>query len=560
MNRQRLAETLAEIREKYPRTARAFEDMEALPQLAAVIDLDHRWNNLERGVPLVDAYRETGSLPAADDTWDLIYAGGGLGLLHALAMCRRGYRVLVFDRGEVGRSHREWNISDQELRALVHSGIFDDAEVESFVAHRHASGVVRFHAETVEVPPAEICMRGVLDVSLDSGALLRCARRKLEQAGGEILDGCRFRRVQADRHGVVVQVERDDGSVRWLGARLLLDGMGSTSPLALERYRGRPFAGICPTVGSVVTGLEPGSGAGQHNPAVGDILISVADVQRGRQLIWEGFAGADDDLTIYLFFYDRVGPKRSVPHSLLELFEDYFTLLPTYKRPGAHFRHIRPVYGFIPARHTERRTTVLPLRGVLPIGDAAAQQSPLTFTGFGSHVRNLHRTTSLLDYALRNDLLEPRWLNEISAYQANVALHWVFSRFMQPWEKPNDVNRLQNVFARVLNELGDGVAERFFKDQMRWGDYGRIVNHTLAVYRPIIPTALKVLGARDTVRWIVDYIRFSRAALAAAAGRRLDNLQWHALERIAERVHPGLALLLRSRQAEWGAMGWLPRD
>jgi lycopene cyclase CruA len=194
---------------------------------------------------------------------------------------------------------------------------------------------------------------------------------------------------------------------------------------------------------------------------------------------------------------------------------------------------------------------------VLPIGDAAAQQSPLTFTGFGSHVRNLDRTTALLDYALRHDLLEPRWLREISAYQANVALHWVFSRFMQPWGRPNDVNQIQNIFARVLNELGDGIPERFFQDQMRWRDYGRIVNHTLAVYRPIISTAVTVLGARDTFRWIVDYLRFSRAALVASAARKMNERQWYALERIVELMHPGWTLMLNSRRREWRVMGWL---
>ena len=50
---------------------------------------------------------------------------GGLGLLHAAVMATRyGYRVLVFDRDEVGCAHREWNISDPELEALVRLGLF----------------------------------------------------------------------------------------------------------------------------------------------------------------------------------------------------------------------------------------------------------------------------------------------------------------------------------------------------------------------------------------------------------------------------------------------------
>ena len=53
------------------------------------------------------------------------------------------------------------------------------------------------------------------------------------------------------------------------------------------------------------------------------------------------------------------GRKRARPAiehpGLLDLFEDYFTLLPTYKRPGPEFQHLKPVYGYIPARHSMRR-------------------------------------------------------------------------------------------------------------------------------------------------------------------------------------------------------------
>ncbi len=544
----------------YPRTVAAFEAMGALSQLHSVAALDRRWAGIERGGSSPKLHHEARALPPSDQQWDLIYAGGGLGLLHALVMRQRyGYRVVLFDRGEVGQAHREWNLADEELRALVGPDLFAPEEIEHVVVHRHDRGVVRFHAGEIGVRAAELWMRGVLDVSLDAGELLRRTRQKFEQAGGQILDYQTFLGVEASREGVAVQIAGPDGQQQVLRGRLLLDGMGAISPLSLQRYGGHPFDGVCPTVGSIVSGLEPGVGSGLHDPTTGDILVSVADTQRGRQLIWEGFAGRDDQLTVYLFYYDRIH-RAGARHALIELFEDYFTLLATYKRPGAGFRHHKPVYGFIPARHTERRVTARLLRGVLPIGDAAAQQSPLTFTGFGSHVRNLDRTTALLDYALRHDLLAPRWLAEIGAYQANVALHWVFSRFMQPWGRPNDVNRLQNVFARVLRELDDDVAERFFKDRMRWRDYGRIVNHTLAVYRPIIPTALAVLGPRDTLRWIADYLRFSRAALAAAAGRQISDAQWYALERLAELAQPGWRLVLSARRREWRVMGWLGDD
>ena len=103
-------------------------------------------------------------------------------------------------------------------------------------------------------------------------------------------------------------------------------------------------------------------------------------------------------------------------------------MLPDCKRGDGAVHHHKRVYGYSPARHSLRRMEAPLLRGVLPIGDAAAQQSPLTFCGFGSHVRNLRRTTGLLDMLLRensdvSDLLAP-----VTPLQANVSLNLVFRR------------------------------------------------------------------------------------------------------------------------------------
>ncbi len=554
----------AQLAPRYPLTVAAFRAMGALDSLAAVAALDRRWQATERGAADAALHRTAAALPPTELDVDLIYAGGGLGLLHAAVMAQRyGYRVLVFDRGEIGCAHREWNIADDELQALVVLDLLRPDELDAVVMRRYSDGVVRFDATGTGVAAAELHLPGVLNVGLDAAELLRRVRAKLTAAGGVLCDWHSFEGVVASETGVAVTVRDRAGVAHCYSARLVLDGMGAASPLALVRYHGAPFAGVCPTVGTVVRGLEPGAGPQQHNPAVGDILVSVSGAQRGRQLIWEGFGGRDDELTVYVFYYDLVHPRRRLvsaqPHSLLDLFEDYFALLPTYKRPGPDFEHLKPVYGFIPARHTQRRATAPPLLGVLAVGDAGAQQSPLTFCGFGSHVRNLDRTTSLLDVALTQNLLAPGDLQHISAYQSNVALNWVFSRFMQPWRGPHDVNRLQNVFARVLNELGAEVAVRFFKDQMRWGDYGRIVNHTLRVYRPIIATALQVLGWRAAGQWVADYLRFSAAAAGAALGRALGLRRWRWLERRLLRRRPRWALWCMARRTEWQAMGWLER-
>jgi lycopene cyclase CruA len=233
-------------------------------------------------------------------------------------------------------------------------------------------------------------------------------------------------------------------------------------------------------------------------------------------------------------------------------------MLPTYKRPGPDFRHVKPVYGYIPGRHSLRSQEAPLLRGVLPIGDAAAQQSPLTYCGFGSHVRNLHRTTSLLDYALRRNLMEPQHLRHISPFQTNVSLNWIFSRFMQPWQnKPQGVNELQNAFLGALNDLDSDLASRFFRDRMRWNDYNRVVWHTMLRYNDVFVIAWPVLGVAGVWQWFTDYLRFSGSAAAATIGHNLGARGEEMARQAGERISPALGLAVRAHYAEWRAMGWI---
>jgi lycopene cyclase CruA len=431
------------------------------------------------------------------------------------------------------------------------------------------------------VPEHELWFPDVLNVALDAGALLRLMRSTFEQAGGIIRDRRAFRTVRAYTGSapyveVVLQplASPDPEHEEVYRAHVLLDGMGSTSPLALRRHAGDPFAGVCPTVGTVAAGFVPGTNRDQFDPQTGDILVSVADTQDGRQLIWEGFPGRADELTIYLFYYAALknagrsfepplppaayDPTDPQPrYSLLALFEQYFALLPTYKTPGPDFRHIKPVYGYIPGRHSLQSQEAPLLAGVLPVGDSAAQQSPLTYCGFGSHVRNLQRTTSLLDYALRHSLTKPEHLRHISAYQTNVSLNWVFSRFMQPWGNPHGVNELQNAFLAALDELGIDLATRFFRDRMRWHDYNRVVWRSMLHYKQVFLIVWPILGIPGVWQWFCDYLRFSQQAALATLASTLGAPGERALTWLGDRLQPATSLAIRARYAEWRVMGWI---
>ncbi len=565
--------TVERLQARYPQTVEHFLAMGALEHLERVARLEQGWERILRGEYDLGVHELSQTQPAALD-YDLIYAGGGLGLLHAAVMAaRHGRRVMVFDRSEVGCAHREWNISRDELKALVATGVVSWEDLDAVIMREYRDGLVRFfNRPGSDVAGEDLWMPEVLNVALDAGALLRLMRRKLEAAGGAILSGRAFRKVQASATGpMAVTVELEDlasGATERFSARLLLDGMGSTSPLALRRHAGHPFAGVCPTVGTVAAGFAEGSASDEVDLSLGDILVTVADAQRGEQLMWEGFPGRDDELTVYLFYYSTVAKAGagspagglhpdSPRYSLLDLFEQYFTLLPTYKRAGPHFRHLKPVYGYIPGRHSLRTQEAPLLRGVLPVGDSAAQQSPLTFCGFGSHVRNLRRTTALLNYALDHDLLEPGQLGSINAFQTNVSLNWVFSRFMHPWKGADDVNRLQNLFLEVLSELGPERTTRFYRDRMRWEDYHPMLFGVLRRWPQILLASWGVLGADGIVQWAGDYLRFSAVAAGAALARLGGPGAEGRLTALADAATPALGLRVRSRYEEWRAMGWI---
>ena len=560
-----------ELHQRYPLTMAAFAAMGADDHLERVMRLDAVWHDIRQAVASNQsdprqrsAWREIAAPEFASLArrveWrgDLVYVGAGLGLLHALEMARLGWRVLVCDRGEVGCAHREWNISRYELQALVAGGSWSWDELQSVIMNEYTDGIVRFFAPNDDA--ITLHLPEVLNVAIDAGALLRLARTKFVQAGGEVRDFRVFGEVMVSPHeadGVLLNVTTPEQRSERYQARLVVDGMGTVSPLSLQRFGGRPYAGVCPTVGTVASGFAEGTAANEHNRDLGDILLTIADAQKTQQYMWEGFPGRDDELTVYLFYYDTLHPgqksDRPTPN-LLELFEDYFALLPDYKRSDGVVHHHKPVYGYIPARHSLRRMEAPLLRGVLPIGDAAAQQSPLTFCGFGSHVRNLRRTTGLLDLLLRekNDMSD--LLALVTSYQANVSLNWVFSRFMQPWgDADNDVNQLQGHFMRILARRGTDFATRFFRDEMRWSDYHKMVLGMLVAYPAIMGVAGKVLQVRGCTQWFFDYLRFTGDGMWAAAGRLIGTT---VLQRMAADLPMRWRVRLLAKIAEWQVMGW----
>ncbi|MGL5033737.1 MAG: flavin-dependent dehydrogenase, partial [Microcystaceae cyanobacterium] len=291
--------------------------------------------------------------------------------------------------------------------------------------------------------------------------------------------------------------------------RLLMDAMGTASPIAWQLNGSNTFDSVCPTVGAVIEGMETAVWDADY----GDVLNSHGDISRGRQLIWELFPGAGDELTFYLFHYHQVHPEN--PGSLLEMYEDFFNILPEYRRCDLEkLTFKKATFGYIPGHFsTSKSDRTVAFDRLLAIGDAASLQSPLVFTGFGSLVRNLGKLTTLLNTALKHDLLKAEHLNQIRAYQSNIAVTWLFSKgMMVPTGKilpPERVNAMLNTFFGLLADSPPFVADTFIKDKTTWLMFTRLALKAARKNPLLLPWIWQMAGTEDLVRWLGVYTDFT---------------------------------------------------
>jgi lycopene cyclase CruA len=507
----------------YPTTVKYFQKMpNGEADLQRVYWWERRWRegvkNPQEPKQVLFRVDDTSDLITPNQTkYDLIYIGGALGVIHAAVMARLGYRVLLLERLPFGRMNREWNISRDELQRLIDLDLFTPAEIESVIAREYVDGFSKFF-DAYNPPNCKakvLSTPTVLNICLDAEALLRVCGDKLRQAGGEIWDETEF--IRADVSGletVITSQYLPTGEMRIARGRLLVDAMGTASPIAWQLNGVHAFDSVCPTVGAAIaSGFEPEVWDAQY----GDVLFTHGDISRGRQLIWELFPGAGEELTVYLFHYHQVNPEN--PGSLLEMYEDFFTILPEYRRCDMDKLVWRkPTFGYIPGHFTVSSSDrVVAFDRLVSIGDAASLQSPLIFTGFGSLVRNLPRLTHLLDTALTHDLLDTDALNRIRAYQSNVAVTWLFSKgMMVPTGMalpPERINATLNTFFGLLANEPTIVADTFIKDRSDWLTFNRLALKAAKQNPLLLLWIWQIGGAKDIIRWLGSYIVFGLNAI-----------------------------------------------
>ncbi len=518
LSQQSIFEALAD---SYPQTVHFFQKIpNGEYDLNRVYWWEKRWRESVRNPqqPKQVIFKNNNSLNRESVTnYDLIYIGGALGVIHGAVMAQKGYRVLLVERLPFGRMNREWNISRDEFRSLINLGLFTAKEFEDVIAAEYIDGFSKFF--DAYNPPhlkADILYTPkVLNVAIDAEKLLGFCGDKLRQAGGEIWDETEFISADISEQNVTVKlVHLPTKETKSATGRLLIDAMGTASPIAWQLNGGRTFDSVCPTVGAV---MESGFAPEVWDEQYGDVLNSHGDISRGRQLIWELFPAGNGELTFYLFHYHQVHPDN--PGSLLEMYEDFFTILPEYRRCDMEqLVWKKPTFGYIPGHFsTGDRDRTVAFDRLLAIGDAASLQSPLIFTGFGSLVRNLERLTTLLNTALQNDLLTAEHLNQIRAYQSNISVTWLFSKgMMVPTHKtlpPQRINSMLNTFFGILADEPPEVADTFIKDRTDWLTFNRLALIAARRNPALLLWIWEMAGSRDLIRWLGSYLAFNLDAM-----------------------------------------------
>lgn len=524
LSKQKIAPELSDFRRLYPATVAGFGSLpERDAWLRRIWELDENWkksqakDDFSKQIEVV-VDKKTPAALAIEDEFDLIYAGGTLGLLHAAVMAAKyNRRVLVFDAHTVAKTHRDWNISDEELREFSRVGLFTKDELETAVVNRYSSGFVKFHDSNSRIKTEPLFMDNVLDVAVEADKLLALAAKKVSHSknNSELLSFHRFIRAYVQPDKVLVEIEdAKNGKHKLFAARLFIDATGTNSLVARQLNAGRSITHVCPTVGTVARGFVRGEAKTEVNFGIGEILVTTEDASENRQLIWEGFAGSPsrDEYTTYLFFYDSVESKAE--KSLLALFENYFEKLPSYKQQTTNWRVVKPVFGYIPSVHhrgwnNQKRTAT---DRVLLVGDAAGLSSPLTFCGFGSHVRNLRRLTHLTELALTANLTDEKSLGEINAYEPRVAQMASLAEFMRPTGKSKNsvVNETMNAVMKALSRLDEHVRRDLFKDRIGFAAFKSLLMQTAKVHPAVFRRMFEHLGLKNSFWWIANIAEAAR--------------------------------------------------
>ncbi len=464
--------------------------------LARLRQADEFWSAIRAGKQQVPEVIQENNEQLAKCNTDIIIAGGTLGILLGTALQKLGWRVTVIERGILKGREQEWNISRQELEVLIELELLTVAELEQAIATKYNPARVGFLAGK------EVWVEDVLNIGIDPVYLLKTFKNKFIQAGGKLLENTAFKSAIVHPDGVSIIAGEQE-----LTTRLLIDAMGHFSPIVQQVRKGKKPDAVCIVVGSCA--------AGYPENKTGDLIYSFTPIINHCQYFWEAFP-ARDGRTTYLFSY--LDAHRDRP-SLEYFMEEYLRLLPKYQNIALEqIEFKRFLFGFFPAYKDS--PLHLPFNRILPVGDSAGGQSPVSFGGFGAMIRHLKRLSNGINQALQTDNLTSRDLALLQPYQPNIAVTWLFQQTMSVeldrQVNPQQINNLMNGVFTVMDKLGDRVLKPFLQDVIQFIPLAKtlpLVNPKLVL--PIIPQ----VGLYSLINWSWHYFNLALYSILYSLGK-----------------------------------------
>mmetsp|Transcript_11928 Transcript_11928/g.30265 ORF Transcript_11928/g.30265 Transcript_11928/m.30265 type:complete len:790 (+) Transcript_11928:76-2445(+) len=454
--------------------------------------------------------------------YDVVVCGGTLGIFYAMYLQLQGHRVCVIEAGKLRGREQEWNISMDELEELERLNVITKEDIDAVITTEFPA--CRSGFKNTEVTPLEggyfengetgyECLTpDVLNLGVTPSLLIERVSKRFKMIGGTIKEETRLSGVcVSELVGSAIDLGEEAEPIT---AKLVLDCMGNASPVSRQQRYGQKADGICCVVGSCAAGYD------KESNLFGDIIytnqpIITKEGNGSNQYFWEAFPvgigrkgnepGTSDVKTTYMFTYMDADENRP---SLLQLFEDYWKLLPTYQpsieNPETDLDIRRILFAFFP---TYRDSPLKPeFSRVLAVGDASGIQSPLSFGGFGALTRHLDRIGGAITEALENDLLHKDDLALINDYQPNLSAAWMFQKAMSVKmgqnPDPKFVNRLLATNFEVMDNMGPKTMKPFLQDVVRFdGLVGSLAGSFLAD-PTFMPQIVATVGIPELVKWL----------------------------------------------------------
>lgn len=443
---------------------------------------DRFWSALRSGTITAPEVITNSAAPIGNCDTDVAICGGTLGILLGAALQQLGWQVVLLERGILQGREQEWNISRQELQTFIELDLLSPEELEQAIATEYNPARVSFEKG------AEVWVEDVLNIGVDPVYLLERLKQKFLQAGGKLLEHTAFKSATVHPDGVAIEAGEQT-----ISTRLLIDAMGHFSPIIKQARNGTKPEAVCVVVGSCAEGFPENK--------TGDLIYSFTPIINNCQYFWEAFP-ARDGRTTYMFSYLDADPARP---SLEYFMDEYLRLLPEYQNVNLEqLEFKRFLFGFFPAyRNSPIR---LSCDRILPVGDSAGGQSPVSFGGFGAMVRHLKRLTRGINEALTIDKLSSQDLILLQPYQPNISVTWLFQQTMSvevdKQVNPEQINNLMSGVFTVMDRLGDDVLKPFLQDVIQFAPLAKTlpqVNPKLVL--PLLPQ----IGVGSLVNWMSHY-------------------------------------------------------